>query len=70
MSKSGIEFYYKNVTSDVIGAEHGITPAIFKSLADREFDDVEIGERYTCVFSIDDRTIFIVKWGNMHGPDS
>lgn len=30
-----IKFYYKNVTADIIGAQHGITPAMFDSLAEK-----------------------------------
>lgn len=32
MAESEIRLYYKNVTADVIGAEHGITPAQFDDL--------------------------------------
>jgi glucose-6-phosphate isomerase len=35
MAESQIKLYYKNVTADVIGAEHGITPAQFKALAEK-----------------------------------
>ncbi|MHC4075237.1 MAG: glucose-6-phosphate isomerase [Planctomycetota bacterium] len=34
MAKSQIKFYYKNVTSKVIGDEHGISPEQFKTLAE------------------------------------
>jgi glucose-6-phosphate isomerase len=34
MAESQIRFYYKNVTSDVVGAEHGITAEQFKALAE------------------------------------
>lgn len=35
MKNTEIKFYYKNVTAEVIGDEHGITPEIFKSLAEK-----------------------------------
>jgi glucose-6-phosphate isomerase len=35
VSKSEITFYYKNVTADVIGAEHGITNEQFADLAEQ-----------------------------------
>jgi glucose-6-phosphate isomerase len=34
MTQSQIKFYYKNVTSKVIGDEHGISPEQFKTLAE------------------------------------
>jgi len=34
MPKAKIKLYYKNVTSEVIGDEHGITPQQFKEMAD------------------------------------
>jgi glucose-6-phosphate isomerase len=35
MAQSQIELYYKNVTSEVIGTEHGITPAQLTALAEK-----------------------------------
>lgn len=35
MSNGNINFYYKNITSDVIGEEHGITESDLKSLAQK-----------------------------------
>ena len=35
MSEKGIKLYYKNVTSDVIGSQQGITDAQFKALAEK-----------------------------------
>jgi len=35
MAQSQLKFYYKNVTADVIGTEHGITDAQLKALAEK-----------------------------------
>ena len=35
MTQSKVSLYYKNVTSDIIGAEHGISKQQFASLADK-----------------------------------
>ncbi|GAI14495.1 unnamed protein product, partial [marine sediment metagenome] len=35
MAESQIKLYYKNVTANVIGAEHGITDAQLKDLAEK-----------------------------------
>ncbi|MHC4645154.1 MAG: glucose-6-phosphate isomerase [Planctomycetota bacterium] len=35
MAESQIQLYYKNVTAEIIGSEHGITPRQLRSLAER-----------------------------------
>ena len=41
MSQPRVNLYYKNVTADVIGPEHGITDAQFKELAAQTHDAIE-----------------------------